>query len=402
MLNSGNSTIERFAPGSTSANLVYSVSFIAGDSLVLFDPRGNLYVANYVNFNVREYFVGGTEAGVGSVVNPEAMATDSSGDVYVATLALNGNGQVERFRGSVPWDLPRMELAAPRLVVDASGNVYVSSQPNSAVLKITGGSTLTVTTYPAGLSQPTALAFDTSGNLYVASSDGASVNEYARGGTTASSKLTGLSAPTLWHWIQITTSTWPDRIQALSSSNARGSTNVSATFNGVASIGSLAIDSSGNVYAANSSISGTTVSRFAPGAATASATYSAGLLDPVTPKLDSSGNLYVASMGNNTVVEFARGSTVISATYSTGLNSPDMLAIDASGNLYVANEAGNTIIEFAAEAPWRLPHTRRASLSQMPWRSILVETCTLLTRGIRRSASLCRAPPCPSRPIRSA
>ena len=60
--------------------------------------------------------------------------------------------------------------------------------------------------------------------------------------------------------------------------------------------------------------------------------------DPVALAFDSSGNLYVANQDGNTVSKFAPGSTTASATL-TGLNRPDALAFDSSGNLYVANVA---------------------------------------------------------------
>ncbi len=97
----------------------------------------------------------------------------------------------------------------------------------------------------------------------------------------------------------------------------------------------LAFDSSGNLYVAN--VGNDTVEMFAPGSTTASATYSAGLDYPEALAFDSSGNLYVANYGNTTVEMFAPGSTTASATYSAGLDYPDALAIDSSGNLYVAN-----------------------------------------------------------------
>ena len=43
--------------------------------------------------------------------------------------------------------------------------------------------------------------------------------------------------------------------------------------------------------------------------------------------------------GGTTVSEFAPGSTTPTATL-TGLNDPDALAFDSSGNLYVANDGG--------------------------------------------------------------
>ena len=57
----------------------------------------------------------------------------------------------------------------------------------------------------------------------------------------------------------------------------------------------------------------------------------------------------MANYNNNTVSEFAPGSTTASATL-TGLGLPDALAFDSSGNLYVANAASTnngTVSEFS-------------------------------------------------------
>ncbi len=70
------------------------------------------------------------------------------------------------------------------------------------------------------------------------------------------------------------------------------------------------------------------------------------MLLPDALAFDSSGNLYVANDGN-TVSEFAPGSTTASATYSAGVSEPDALAFDSSGNLYVANSGNSTVSEFS-------------------------------------------------------
>ncbi len=80
----------------------------------------------------------------------------------------------------------------------------------------------------------------------------------------------------------------------------------------------LAFDASGNLFVSNAG--GTTVSKFAPGATTPSATLT-GVNGPYGMAFDSSGNLYVASYSSNTVSKFAPGTTTPSATL-TGLNGP--------------------------------------------------------------------------------
>ena len=127
---------------------------------------------------------------------------------------------------------------------------------------------------------------------------------------------------------------------------APGSTTASATYSaGLKTPDALAIDSSGNLYV--SSAGNNTVEKFAPGSTTASATYSAGVSVPYALAIDTSGNLYVANNSGNTVEKFAPGSTTASVTYSAGMNGPIALAFDSSGNLYVANQNGNTVVKFA-------------------------------------------------------
>ena len=123
---------------------------------------------------------------------------------------------------------------------------------------------------------------------------------------------------------------------------APGSTTASATLTGLATPETLAFDSSGNLYAAN--VGNATVSKFAPGSTTANAILT-GNNGAASVVIDSSGNVYVAG---NTVSRFAPGSTTPSATYSASFSNPHALALDSSGDLYVASELNNTVFEFAA------------------------------------------------------
>ena len=88
------------------------------------------------------------------------------------------------------------------------------------------------------------------------------------------------------------------------------------------------------------------MSKFAPGDTTP-ASRSPVLDFPCSAlAFDGSGNLYVANYGNGTVSEFAPGCTTPSATL-TGLSPPQRLAFDGSGNLYVAKLLRRTVSKFA-------------------------------------------------------
>jgi hypothetical protein len=118
---------------------------------------------------------------------------------------------------------------------------------------------------------------------------------------------------------------------------------------GLANPYTMKVDSSGNLYVANL-VGGTmgSVKEFAPGSIVASRTIS-GLSGPdVGLAVDASGDIFVTeAVGGIDVKEFtpSGGSTpsrtLSSTTSPTGINTPAGLAIDASGNLYVANNGGS-------------------------------------------------------------
>ena len=131
-----------------------------------------------------------------SLVNPDALAFDSSGNLYVANQNSN---TVSKFApgsttASATYSAGLDEPDA--LAFDSSGNLYVANQRNNTVSKFAPGSTTASATYSAGLSDPQALAFDSSGNLYVANYAGNTVSEFAPGSTTPGATYSaGLSAP---------------------------------------------------------------------------------------------------------------------------------------------------------------------------------------------------------------
>jgi hypothetical protein len=272
---------------------------------------------------------------------PASIALDGSGNVFVA----NSNGRSMGNVGSVSeltaasgyatglnFAPSGASIDAPvSVALDGSGNVFVancggdcSGTGNSgSVSELTAGST---PPYSAGLNfaapaaafdVPYSMALGGSGNVFVANegnlkSNLGSVSEL----TAASGYATGLNfAP------------------------------AGASFDVLLSI---ALDGSGNVFAANDSNS--SVSEL-----TAASSYATGLnFSPSAAKLrspgpialDGSGNVFAANAGNASVSELTAGSS-----YATGLNfdpegaafnNPISIAVDGSGNVFVANEIGDS------------------------------------------------------------
>ncbi len=124
---------------------------------VIFDPSGNLYIADWIGNRVRKV----NTAGVITTIAGTGAAT-YSGDGGPATAA---------------------EIQRPqKVILDAIGNIYILDTYNSRVRKInTAGIITTIAgngsaftsgdggqATAAGIFQPTGLAFDASGNMFIA------------------------------------------------------------------------------------------------------------------------------------------------------------------------------------------------------------------------------------------
>jgi uncharacterized protein (TIGR03437 family) len=163
------------------------------------DALGNWYVADTTNSRVREaqpggnlftiagngnasYFGDGGQGTKGSVNQPEGVAADSLGNVYIAdTLdqavrkvtpdgvitTLAGNGSPGYSGDGGPANQAR--LNQPRgVAVDAYGNVFVADTGNSQIRRIDTLGTITTVDTSGALVDPRGVAVDRAGNLYIA------------------------------------------------------------------------------------------------------------------------------------------------------------------------------------------------------------------------------------------
>ena len=243
------------------------------------------------------------------------------------------------------------------LAIDSSGNLYVADRKNQTIRKVTSGGVVTTiagtplsvgstngTGSAALFNEPSGVAVDSSGNLYVADTSNDVIRKVTSAGVVTT--LVGTAG----------------------SPGSTDGTGSSALLNEPYSI---AIDSSGNLYVADLGnqvirkvTSGGVSSTFVGTAGTsgfANGTGSAAQFrDPTSIVIDSSGNLYVADSGNNAirkitsggVVTTLAGSGVAGSADGTGagasFHSPRGIAIDSNGNLYVADSQNSTIRKVTA------------------------------------------------------
>jgi trimeric autotransporter adhesin len=354
------------------------------------DAAGNVYIADSLNNRIRIVTKDGiinTFAGNGTIgyVNavgdggpanqaqlqlPAGVAVDSKGNVYIADTGDNlirevttdgniatiaGNGYPS-FSGDTAL-ANQSSLNHPQdVAVDSSGNVYIADTLNAAIRKITSDGKINTVAgsasigykgdggaaTSAGLIEPYALAVDGSGNIFIAEPEDGRIRQVdgkANINTIAGNGTLGFGGD--------------------------GSAATNAMFylpTGVA------VDSSGNVYIADSQnnrvrkLSGSTVSTVAGngglsysgdgGAAT-----KAQLNTPQAVAVDGAGNFYIADTANHVVRKVAANGTIstLAGTGAAGsggsqLNSPQGVAVDSGGNVYISDTQNARVLKVAGGA----------------------------------------------------
>ena len=108
--------------------------------------------------------------------------------------------------------------------------------------------------------------------------------------------------------------------------------------------GGVAVDSSGNVYIADTY--NNAIKEWNASTQTVTTLVSTGLSEPEAVAVDSSGNVYIADTLHGMIKEWNAGTHQVSTLVSTGLFDPEGVAVDSSGNVYIADTFNDAIKEW--------------------------------------------------------
>ena len=373
---------------------VATAALLSNPSSVAFDAARNLYIADTGNSRVRRVnattgviiTVAGTsqkdydgDGGLGiaaSLVNPEGVAVDSEGNLYIADTGYNRvrrvdaatgiittvTGTGERGYGGDGGRATKAALSWPTgVAVDANGNLYIADSENRRVRRVdtTTGIINTIAgtgeygysgnggpAAEAEFGYPEGVAIDVEGNLYVADTGN---NRVRRVDAT-----TGI----------ITTVTGVER----PGYDGDDGPTVAASPNDPSGV---TVDIEGNLYIADTgnnrvrrvdvatgiiaTVAGT--SEWGYGGDGGPATEA--MLDyPRGLTVDGEGNLYIAEKGNHRVRRVDAVTGIITTIAGTGvwsyggdggpateapLREPNGVAADGEGNLYIADDDNRRI-----------------------------------------------------------
>jgi len=341
---------------------------------VAIDSAGSVYVADFWNNTIRKVTPAGGVTTLAGLANsegnadgtgnaarfnkPAGVAVDSAGNVYVADTynqtirKVTPAGVVTTLAGG-----SAARFYNPSgIAVDSAGNIYVGDFNNHTIRKVTLVGTSWVVTTLAGQAgslgstdgtgiaarfyDPSGVTVDSAGDVYVADYGNHSIRKVTS--TGAVSTLAGAAA---------------------SVGNADG-TGIAARFNGASGV---AVDSTGNVYVAdtfNSTIRRvtpagvvTTLAGLAGSTGSADGTgIAARFYYPPSVAVDTAGNVYVADTSNHTIRKVTPAGEVTTLaglaltpgrTDGTGVAGrfwyPYGVAADSTSNVYVADTVNSTI-----------------------------------------------------------
>jgi trimeric autotransporter adhesin len=317
----------------------------------------------------------GPQTNTQAIDYPDAIAADGTGGFYVSSPSQNriyrvvadGSLSLTAGVGSSEYSGDGGQAASAQLsnpegvAVDSAGNLYIADSGNNRIRKVTpagiistvagnGTSGFSGDGGPATMARlfmPIGVAVDSAGNIYIADTFNLRIRKVTLTGT-------------------ITT-------VAGNGSKGYGGDGSPATAAKLNSPSGVMVDSAGNIYIADSGnnrirkvtpagIISTVAGNGARGyGGDGDAATSAKLNSPSGVAVDSAGDLYIADRDNRRIRKVTLAGTITTvagngdfgysgdggAATSAKLNSPSGVAVDSAGNLYIADSGNHRIRKVA-------------------------------------------------------
>ncbi|SEL79515.1 S-layer homology domain-containing protein [Paenibacillus sp. OK003] len=344
---------------------------------VAVDSSGNLYIADVLNHRIRKVDTSGnisTVAGTGvggysgdgesalvaQLNSPNGVAVDSMGDLYIGDSGnhrirkVDKSGNISTVAGTGVsgysgdgGSATSAKMSSPNgVAIDNSGNLYIGDSGNNRVRKVdTFGNISTVAGTGEGgyagdgglatlakLNNPAGIAVDSDGNLYISDLSNQRVRKVDTSDNISTVAGTGVGG--------FSGDGGPAILAKLNYANG-----VRVDSNGNLYIGDSGnnrirkVDKSGNI----STIAGTGVSGYSGDGGSAT---SAQLKSPNGVAVDSSGNLYIADIGNNSIRKLTFLASAYTVGASTATSTPGV-GTDNAVTLTVKDSVGNTDTTFS-------------------------------------------------------
>ncbi|HST31998.1 MAG TPA: hypothetical protein VLJ80_00620 [Solirubrobacteraceae bacterium] len=274
----------------------------------------------------------------GQLSEPRGVATDASGNVWVAD---QNNNRIEKFSSTGTWlasygskGTGNLQFEEPWGIAinQATGNVYVADRRNNRIEELSSSGTWVVnfgTTGAGTLKEPTGVALDVSGNLYVSDKANNRVVEFGPTGTF---------------------------IRAFGTLGS-GNGQLSAPLGIAISEGSVYVVDSANSRVEQFSSNGTFIGQFGSNGAGAGQ-FKEAVGIAANP---SSGVLYVADLSNARISEFSPAGRLLTEWGTWGPkhenSSPNNVAVAANGTVYDANLHSGQVLT------WTPPEAGAAKLN---------------------------------------
>jgi sugar lactone lactonase YvrE len=192
----GNNRVVKIAPSGAATVVATPGLTLSQPNAVALDGAGNLYIADGGNNRVVEVTAAGTASALnnnGLSVGPIGLAIDGEGDLFVSD---NASARLVEYPIGGLAKVIYTGLNDPHgVAVDGSNNIFVANNGANQIVEITNGVGSVVSTGSVTLNAPHAVTLDSPGNIYVSDTGNNRMVEIPAGGGTAVVLGMGTLAP---------------------------------------------------------------------------------------------------------------------------------------------------------------------------------------------------------------